>query len=152
LKVRSWLTFVLGLLAGAVLAGTIASAAFGCLSLQLCPLPGTSAGQPPAGSALLSALGAQWLLAPRFLLPVLTIAVTLGLWSLLGSFRRSREPLPLVLGLVGGAAAVITGVIRALTHQHAYFLGYPGLGLFVVALITVLVLQRPRPGDASPAR
>ncbi|MCL6646635.1 MAG: MerC domain-containing protein, partial [Dehalococcoidia bacterium] len=48
----------------------------------------------PAVIALLSVLGAQWVLAPRFLLPVLTIAVALGLWSLLSSFRRSREPSP----------------------------------------------------------
>lgn len=106
----------------------------------------------PAVIALLSALGARWLLAPRFLLPVLTIAVALGLGSLLSSFRWSREPLPLVLGLVGGAAAVVTEVIRALTHEHAYFLGYPGLGLFVAAFIIVLVLQHRRLGSAAPAR
>ena len=47
---RGWLTFALGLLAGAVLAGTVASASFGRLSLQLGPLPGTSVNQPAAGS------------------------------------------------------------------------------------------------------
>lgn len=106
----------------------------------------------PAVIALLSVLGAHWLLAPRFLLPVLMIAIALGLWSLIGAFRRSREPLPLVLGLVGGAAALATEVVRALTHEHAYFLGYPGLGLFVAAFISTLLLQRRRLGREDAGR
>jgi len=89
---------------------------------------------------------------PRFLLPVLTITTALGLWSLIGSFRRSGEPLPLVLGLVGGAAAIMTEVVRALTHEHAYFLGYPGLALFVAAFISAAALQRRRPRQEAPAR
>ena len=80
------------------------------------------------------------------------ITTALGLWSLVGSFRRSGEPLPLVLGLVGGAAVIMTEVVRALTHEHAYFLGYPGLALFVAAFISAAALQRRRPSQEAPAR
>jgi hypothetical protein len=79
---------------------------------------------------------------------ILAITTALGLWSLVGSFRRSREPLPLVLGLVGGAAAIMTEVVRALTHEHAYFLGYPGLALFVAAFVSAAALQRRCPRQA----
>lgn len=106
----------------------------------------------PAVIGLLSALGARWILQPRFLLPTLAVAIALGLWSLIGFFRRSSEPLPLVLGLVGGAAALVTEVVRALTHEHAYFLGYPGLALFIAAFVSVAILQRRRPGREAPAR
>jgi len=41
LRARAWLTFALGLLAGALFAGTIAGASFGRFSIQLCPLPET---------------------------------------------------------------------------------------------------------------
>lgn len=46
MKTRAWLTFALGLVAGALFVGTIASASFGRFSLQLCPLPGTPLNQP----------------------------------------------------------------------------------------------------------
>lgn len=106
----------------------------------------------PAVIGLLSVLGARWLLEPRFLLPTLTIAIALGLWSLIRFYRRSGEPLPLVLGLMGGAAALATEGVRALTHEHAYFLGYPGLALFVGAFISTLLLQRRGPTPEAPAR
>ncbi len=105
----------------------------------------------PVVLALLSALGARWLLQPQFLLPMLAAGVALGLWSLLDDFRRTGDPLPLVLALVGGAAALVTEIVRALTHQHAYFLGYPGLALFVAAFVTTLV-RRDRPAGHPAAR
>ncbi len=81
------------------------------------------------------AVGATWILQPRSLLPILVLAVALGLWSRVVVFRRSGEPLPLVVGLVGGAAAIGTGIVRAITDQYAYFLGYPGLALFVLSFV-----------------
>ncbi len=98
----------------------------------------------PAVIGLLSLVGARWVLQPRYLLPTLAIAVALGLWNLVTFSRRSGDLLPLVLGLVGGAAALATEVVRTLTHQHAYFLGYPGLALFVGAFVVTLVAQMGR--------
>ena len=46
----------------------------------------------------------------------------------------------------------MTEVVRALTHEHAYFLGYPGLALFVAAFISAAALQRRRPRQEAPAR
>jgi len=99
----------------------------------------------PAVLGLLSVIGARWLLEPRYLLPILAVGIGLGLWSLFTSFRRDREPLALVLGLVGGTAALATEIVRAMTHQHAYFLGYPGLVLFAAAFV-ITVVQRAKPG------
>lgn len=93
----------------------------------------------PAVIGLLSVIGARWILEPRYLLPILTVGILCGLWSLFASFRRDRHPLPLVLGLVGGTAALATEIVRAMTHQHAYFLGYPGLALFAGAFVVALV-------------
>ena len=102
----------------------------------------------PAVIALVSLIGAQWILEPRYLLPILTVGILVGLWSLFTSFRRDRHPLPLVLGLVGGTAALATEIVRAMTHQHAYFLGYPGLALFAAAFVVALIQQ----GKASGPR
>ncbi|MBI3636893.1 MAG: MerC domain-containing protein [Candidatus Rokubacteria bacterium] len=99
----------------------------------------------PVVIGLLSLLGVRWILQPRYLLPILAIGVGLGLWSLIGFFRRSGESLPLVLGLIGGSAALTTEIIRAATHQHAYFLGYPGLALFVGAFVLSALIQVRRP-------
>jgi hypothetical protein len=93
----------------------------------------------PAVLGLLSVIGARWLLDPRYLLPILALGIACGLWSLFASFRRDPRPLPIVLGLVGGIAALATEIVRALTHQHAYFLGYPGLVLFAAAFVILLV-------------
>lgn len=95
----------------------------------------------PAVIALLSVIGARWILEPRYLLPILSIGIACGLWSLVMSFQRHRDPLPLVLGLVGGTAALATEILRAVTHQHAYFLGYPGLVLFAAAFVIAVVHQ-----------
>ena len=95
----------------------------------------------PAVIGLVSVIGAQWILEPRYLLPILAVGIASGLWSLFASFRRERNPLVLVLGLVGGAAALATEIVRAVTHQHAYFLGYPGLALFAAAFVVALVQQ-----------
>lgn len=116
------------------LAGTIL-ALLGCLGF-------------PAVIGLLSVMGARWILEPRYLLPILTVGILCGLWSLFASFRRDRHPLPLVLGLVGGTAALATEIVRAATHQHAYFLGYPGLALFVTAFVIALVQHEKRSARA----
>lgn len=102
----------------------------------------------PAVIGLLSVIGARWILEPRYLLPILTVGILCGLWSLFASFRRDRHPLPLVLGLVGGTAALATEIVRAATHQHAYFLGYPGLALFAAAFVIALVQHEKRSARA----
>lgn len=108
----------------------------------------------PAVIGLLSVIGARWILQPRYLLPILTVGIICGLWSLFTSFRRDRHPLPLVLGVVGGTAALATEIVRAVTHQHAYFLGYPGLVLFVAAFVIAFVQQAKlsRPSRGLDAR
>jgi hypothetical protein len=104
----------------------------------------------PAMISLLSVLGARWILQPRYLLPIIAVGVGVGLWSLARFFRRSGESLPLILGLVGGGAALMTEIIRAATHQHAYFLGYPGLVLFIAAFVLSALMQ-PRQPQRQPS-
>ncbi len=103
----------------------------------------------PAVLALLSLIGARSVLQPRYLLPILTVGIACGLWSLFASFQRHRQPLPVVLGVVGGTAALATEIVRAVTHQHAYFLGYPGLILFVAAFMITVVQQVKAAGRAA---
>ncbi|MGH7322157.1 MAG: MerC family mercury resistance protein [Candidatus Rokuibacteriota bacterium] len=120
-------------------AGVVASvlAMSGCLGLPLVVVA-------------LAAVGATEILEPRHLLPILVVSLTAGLWRLLETYRWQGEPWPLVFGLVGGAAALMTEVVRAATHQHAYFLGYPGVLLLVIGFLGTVLAPRSSKVPSAP--
>lgn len=89
----------------------------------------------PAVIAVLSTLGARWLLKVQYLLPLLLVLLGLGLGHLYRAYHLHRRPFPLALAGMGGAAILATEVYRGLTHHHLYILGYPGLALFIAAFI-----------------
>lgn len=99
----------------------------------------------PAVVGLVSALGAGFLVTDRVLLPVLAVALTLGLWGLDRGRSAHGRSGPLWLGLAG-SSALVAGL------RYGPWLVAAGVVLLLAANLQNIMARRSRMPVAAPAR